>query len=35
MKVVNHIIMELPAKHHGGLTFLKKPLHIDIAMKHE
>jgi hypothetical protein len=35
MKVVNHIIMELPSKNHGGLTFLEKPLHIDIAMIHE
>jgi hypothetical protein len=32
LEVVNHIIMELPSKHHQGLTFLKEPLHIDIAM---
>jgi hypothetical protein len=33
LKTVSHIIMDLPAKHHDGLTFLKKQLHIDIAMK--
>lgn len=33
--MVSHIIMDLPAKHDGGLTYLKKPLHIDIAMKKE
>jgi hypothetical protein len=35
LKTVSHIIMDLPAKHHGGLTFLKKQLHIDIALKRE
>jgi hypothetical protein len=32
IKVVNHVINDLPSKHHDGLNFLKTPIHIDIAM---
>jgi hypothetical protein len=33
LATVNHIIMELPSKQSGGLTFLKQALHVDIAME--
>jgi hypothetical protein len=32
VKVVNHMINDLPSKHHDGLNFLREPIHIDIAM---